>query len=237
MRIAVFSDVHGNLTALEAVLDDIASQGVDRLVCLGDLAVSGPQPGECVAAIREAGALCVHGNTDLAALCVANRVGDVGRYSVIDPKIIEWYVARLGAAGVDYLAGLPRTQVLEVDGQRLLFTHASVRDVKQTVQPGDAAERLAELFGDTDSDWLLVGHLHHPYLFRLGGRRVINPGAVSRSLDGNGRSSYVMLDTETGGVSFRRVGWDVDSVVAAARKCGYPEELAELERLLRTGAQ
>lgn len=237
MRIAVFSDVHGNLTALEAVLADAASQNADRLVCLGDLAVSGPQPAECVAAVRDSGALCVHGNTDLAALCVANRIGDVGRYSTIDPKTIGWYVDRLGAADVDYLAGLPRTQVLEVDGQRLLFTHASVRDVKQTVQPGDTADRLTELFGDTNSDWLFVGHLHHPYRFRLGGRRVINPGAVSRSLDGDGRSSYVMLDTETGNVSFRRVGWDVDSVVASARQCGYPEGIDAFTLLLRTGMQ
>lgn len=233
MRIAVFSDIHGNLAALEAVLADIRQQRADRLVCLGDLLYKGPWPGECVTAVQASGALCVHGNTDWAVLRAAGRLSD-GR--PIDPQDhLQWHVTRLSPACLDYLEQLPRSQTIEADGQRFLFAHASVADVARAIMPGDSAATLNDLLAGSECDWVILGHTHVPYMFRLDGKRVINTGAVSRSLDGIGRPSYVVIDTVTGSVDHRRVDYDVDRALAAARERQFPFDLGQYERLLRSG--
>lgn len=235
MRLAVFSDVHGNLAALEAVLADISEQRADRLVCLGDLAYNGPWPGECVAAVRDAGALCVHGNTDRAVLRAAGRLDDGRPIAAEDRLTLDWHVARLGTADLDFLASLRRNEQLGADGIRMLFVHASVKDVTRAIRAGDTTDTLIRLMDDAECDWIFLGHTHVPCLFQLDGRRIINTGAVSRSLDGNGRPSYVIVDTRTGGVCFRRVDYDIDRTLSAARERGFPYDLAGYERFLRTG--
>lgn len=237
MRIAVFSDIHGNLAAFAAVLADIAAAGADQLVCLGDLALNGPWPGECVAAVRDSGALSVHGNTDLALLRATGRLRDGRPVSPSDQAALAWHGERLSAADLDFMAALPRVRTIAAGDVRLQFMHASAVDVSRAIRPTDSPETLEELTDGARCDWFVLGHTHVACLFRLDGCRVLNTGAVSRSLDGNGRPAYTIIDTETGSVTFRRVGYDVERALATARERGWPLDVAEYERLLRFGSQ
>lgn len=223
MRIAILSDVHGNLAALEAVLADIAAESPDRIVCLGDLAFKGPQPAECVARVRELGIPCIHGNTDLMLLMAAGRTPArplPAGYRLPDPVPpgLVWPLARLSAADLDYLAGLPFDCRLEADGQSLLFVHASPQDAVAGIVPTMPAAEIRPLLRDERADWIIAGHVHQAFAFRLDGRWLANPGAVGFSLDGDGRAAYAILDTARSRFELRRVAYDVESAVAAARE-------------------
>jgi len=240
VRIAIISDVHGNLAALEAVLADIARDAVDQIVCLGDLAFKGPQPAECIARIRELGIPCIHGNTDVMLLMAAGRkpsrplpLPEGFRMPDSPPPPLAWPLARLSAADLDFLAGLPFDHRLEADGVSVLFVHASPQDAATGVVPTMGADEIRPLLRDERADWIISGHVHQAYAFRFEGRWLANPGAVGFSLDGDGRAAYAVLDTARSRFELRRVAYDVDATVAAARErdfCFDPDRYAEALR-------
>lgn len=240
MRIAIFSDVHGNLTALEAVLADIDPESVDAMVCLGDLAFKGPQPAECIRRIRELGIPCIHGNTDVFLLMAAGRKPKrplPGGFSLPDPlpPAIAWPLQHLTDADLDYLAGLPFSHRLEADGQSVLFVHASPQDAATGIVPTMRPDEIRPLLRGEQADWIIAGHVHQPYAFRFGGRWLANPGAVGFSLDGDGRAAYAVLDTERSRFELRRVAYDVDAAVAAARARDFYADPERYGAALRAG--
>lgn len=187
MRIAILSDVHGNLTALEAVLAEIQQDGADQIVCLGDLAFKGPQPAACVERIRSLDIPCIHGNTDLALLQFAGP--HQPELDEVPPAIaarFRWPAERLSAEDLAYLAGLPFAHRLEADGQSILFVHASPQDVVSGILPTMAPEQIRPLLQEEQADWIIFGHTHQAFAFRFEGRWLANPGAVGFSLDGDG---------------------------------------------------
>lgn len=216
MRIAAFGDVHGNLVALTAVLNDIATSGVDASVCLGDYAYKGPAPGDCVQVIRGLGVPCVHGNTELALLREAGRLPDTRQLSEDEIPLAHWHVSRFSTADLDFLVGLPRVHRINDGQQTLLFTHAHPDEVERAVMPGDPTQAVDERLAGLGCNWLIMGHTHVPYLFRSSGVRLVNAGSVGFPLDGNPRSSYVIIDTDSGIVEFRRVAYNIDAAVALA---------------------
>lgn len=234
MRIAILSDVHGNLTALEAVLDDIARVEADQMVCLGDLAFKGPQPEACVARIRELGIPCIHGNTDLALLQFAGPPQpDLDEVPPAIAARFRWPAERLSAESLCYLADLPFSHRLEADGQQILFVHASPQDVVSGILPTMAADQIRPLLQGEQADWIVFGHTHQAFAFRFEGCWLANPGAVGFSLDGDGRAAYAILDTARSSIELRRVSYDVDAAVAAAREqefCFDPDRYGEALR-------
>lgn len=240
MRIAAFGDVHGNLTALEAVLQDLAAERPDAVVCMGDLAFRGPEPAECLAAVRALGIPCVHGNTDLLLLSAVPGPWSAGipaacRAPAAAQPWLNWHTARLSAADLRYLAGLPFSHRLEADGQRLLFVHATPQDCTSTIQPGDAPAALEARLAGTEADALVMGHIHRAFAFRQGGALLVNTGAVGFSLDGDWRAAYALLDTARGGVELRRVAYDRERALAAARRAAFCFPEAEYAAALRSG--
>lgn len=236
MRIAVISDIHGNLAALEAVLGDVAAQRPDATICLGDLAFKGPQPAECVARIRELGIPCVHGNTDLYLLQIAGVAPTRPLPEGVDlPLYLKWHVERLGSENLAYLAGLPFEHRLEADGVRIRFLHATPQDCVSALRPSTPTEKIAERLAGLDADWLVMGHIHTPFLFRFAGTVLVNTGAVGFSLDYDWRASYALLDTGTGSVALRRVAYSIDEAVAAAAATGFPFGAAWYGQALRMG--
>lgn len=222
MKIAVISDVHGNLPALEAVLRDVEQQGADLTVCLGDLAFKGPAPGECVRRIRTLGIPCVHGNTDLALLHAAGHPGarplPEGYTVDLDQMpFLNWHLSRMADAELDYLAGLP----FDYRVAGIQFVHASPRDCNAAIRPGQPADVLADRLHGTTAQCVVMGHIHEPFVQRLGERLLINAGAVGFSLDRDWRPAYVLLGTEGGAVIHRRVEYAIDEAVALARSQGF----------------
>ncbi len=240
MRIAAFGDVHGNLVALEAVLADMAGQRLDAMVCMGDLAFRGPRPAECVARVRGLGIPCVHGNTDLCLLSGldddrARAIPAACRAPAASLPWMRWHVERLPADDLAYLAGLPFAQRLEVDGQRLLFVHATPQDCTSSIEPSHPADAVEARVRDIAADWLVMGHIHRAFAFRHGRLQLVNTGAVGFSLDGDPRAAYAVLDPGRGCIALRRVAYDVERALADARDAGFCFPADEYERALRTG--
>lgn len=240
MRIAILSDVHGNLTALEAVLSDLHSQRPDQMICLGDLAFKGPQSGECVARIRELGIPCIIGNTDLFLLEVAGlRAAASLSQGVKVPEAmlpsVRWHVDRMTREDLTYLASLSFSHRLTAGGQSVLFVHASPRDVVSGIRPTMSAEEIRPLLKGEQADWIICGHVHEPYAFRFEGQWLANPGAIGFSLDGDGRASYAILDTTACSFELQRVAYDQDAAVAAAREREFWVEPAAYRRILQDG--
>ena len=234
MRIAVLSDVHANLHALEAVLADVDGGGFDELWSLGDLVGYGPRPNECAALLRERAALCLAGNHDLVVLgkisiaAFAGEAAAAARWTqtVLDDEARNFLDAlepKAAAPGVELFHGSPRDPVWEY------------------VLSNDAA---AAAFALTERPLVLVGHSHVALELSNGDdlrgepapagtqlelgrlRRLLNPGSVGQPRDGDPRAAWLEIDIEAGRATFRRTDYSVGQTQDEMRERGLPEALA-----------
>jgi predicted phosphodiesterase len=235
VRVAVVSDIHSNLHALEAVLAAIDADAPDELWCLGDLVGYGPRPNECCAAIAERADVCLGGNHDLAVR------------GTID---LEEFGGEAGIAArwtSDVLESPARALLdrLEPEGTAhgVALYHGSARDpVWEYVLSDEGALATLEL---TNAPLVLVGHSHVALQVVLSGedldgglapagrevelggvRALLNPGSVGQPRDSDPRAAYLLLDLETQRASFRRVEYDVERTQREMREAGLPEMLA-----------
>jgi len=238
VRVAVVSDIHANLAALEAVLAAIDASPPDEIWCLGDLVGYGARPDECCALVRERATVCLGGNHDLAVrgtIDLRDFSGDAGIAA-------EWTRSVIEEESLAFL------QTLDVQGTAhgVALYHGSARDpVWEYVLSDDAA---AATFMLTDAPTVLVGHSHVALAVSstlAGGiapqgttvdlalaRWLLNPGSVGQPRDGDPRAAYATLDLDAHTASFERVGYDVARTQAEIRAAGLPEALA---RRLETG--
>lgn len=234
MRIAVLSDIHANLPALEAMLAALGR--VDAVWHLGDVVGYGPHPDEVVARLRELGAVGVRGNHDAAAL-------DVEMAEWFNPdarRAIEWTAGRISATTRAWLGALPER--LEDEG--LTLVHGSPRD--PTWEYMTTAQEARTNLASFATTHLLFGHTHVPIAYRhdggrmetlvatdggslaLDARRILaNPGSVGQPRDGDPRASAAILDTATATLTWRRVAYPVAKTQADIRAVGLPGWLAD----------
>jgi predicted phosphodiesterase len=200
-RIAVFSDVHGNLPALEAVLADMDASGIGERYCLGDLVGYGPDPSGVVARVRETGIPTIRGNYDDG---VGNRRGQCGCYYVTEQAKSDGAAsyaftdAALDEADHAWLAALPDDLRLDVGGARMLLAHGSPRKINEYLLPDRTDEFLAKLAVRADADVVCIGHVHIPYhrsMLAEDGRTVhyVSSGSVGKPKDGDPRAGWVEL--------------------------------------------
>lgn len=217
MTVALLSDVHANLVALQAVLADLPA--VDALWVMGDTVGYGPDPADTLALLQERGARIVAGNHDRA---VATGLG-IELFNPIARQAAQLHRAWLGAAERDQLAELPLT-LQPADGYEIC--HGSPRDPlwEYVFDARTAAQAMAA----TAALRCCVGHTHLPAVFGAGaGKLMINPGSVGQPRDGDPRSSYALLDIATATVEFRRVEYDVPETQRRMRQRKLPEVLAD----------
>lgn len=234
MRIAVLSDIHSNLAALEAVREDLPA--VDEVWVLGDIVGYGPQPNEVIAMLQELGARSVLGNHDGAAIGTV----DAAEFNPDARTAIEWTAEQLDPNGRAYLGTLPEVRV----SGDLTAVHGSPRDPiwEYITSTAVAAANLGSF-----ETWLcLFGHTHVPVIFRaddgrmdaipaapgdpvrLDARRsLINPGSVGQPRDGIKDSAYAILDDREATAEFRRVPYDIGRTQRLMREVGLPPRLAE----------
>ncbi|MGD9495551.1 MAG: metallophosphoesterase [Armatimonadota bacterium] len=237
MRYAVLSDIHSNLVALEAVLDDLAGEAIDRYVCLGDIIGYGARPNQCCDVIRELGAVTVRGNHDEAAVDTTKAEW----FTAPARACILWTAQQLRADNLQFLRELPPLCVID---DRFTICHGSIPDPDHyTVTPLDALLSLSVMetpvgfFGHTHyAEWFASAdraHLPSEHPLPAGGivrtdngrLYLINPGAVGQPRDGNERASYAVYDVETGQVSVRRVEYDIAKTVQQMQAAGLPEAM------------
>ncbi|HVA31076.1 MAG TPA: metallophosphoesterase family protein [Gaiellaceae bacterium] len=235
MRVAVLSDIHGNLNALEAVLAALETGPPDELWCLGDLVGYGARPNECCRAIEAGASICLAGNHDLAVrgtIDLAEFSGDAGAAA-------SWTRTVLSEEARSYL------DRLQPEGSRadVALFHASARDpVWEYVLSDESAVATLEL---TEEPLVLVGHSHAALQIALhdgvlagglapagteidlrSGRALLNPGSVGQPRDGDPRAAYLILDLAARTASFRRVEYDVERTQEEIREAGLPDALA-----------
>ncbi len=235
MRVAVVSDIHSNLHALEAVLAALEGDAPDELWCLGDVVGYGPRPNECCAAVEARAAICLAGNHDLA---VRGTI-DLAEFSGDAAAAARWTRDVLTERARAFLdATEPQGTAAGV-----ALYHGSARDpVWEYVLSDESAEATLELAG---TPLVLVGHSHAALAaferdgtvggglagagteLDLGdGRFLLNPGSVGQPRDGDPRAAYLLLDLDARRASFRRVEYDVERTQAEIRELGLPEPLA-----------
>jgi diadenosine tetraphosphatase ApaH/serine/threonine PP2A family protein phosphatase len=233
MRVAVLSDIHANLPALDAVLAAVAPYAA--VWVLGDIVGYGPQPDEVIERLRDEHARGVMGNHDAAAL---GRI-DTDVFNEDARIAVEWTAAHLGGPARDWLAALPERHV---EGD-FSMAHGSPRDpIWEYVFSTPVARRNLGAF---DTRHCLVGHTHVPLVFRdddglmetlspsdgsrvhLDERRtILNPGGVGQPRDGDPRACAMVLDPEAGIAEWHRVPYDIPAVQALMRTAGLPARLA-----------
>jgi len=236
MKIAVLADIHSNLTAFEAVLEDIEQRGgVGEVWCAGDIIGYGPDPRECIETARKTCSLCVAGNHDLAAAGVIDT-SDFNPYAAAANR---WTAQQLTHSEVEFIKGLPLT----VERGDFTIAHGSPREpVYEYILDAATAMGNLEAFS---TRYCVVGHTHAPALFAFGKSRpvktqglgdgddiklgserlIINPGGVGQPRDGDPRASYGLIDTDRRIFTLHRVPYDIPSVRSRMEKAGLPEVL------------
>ncbi len=235
-ELAFFSDVHGNVSALRAVLSDLTSRGIDRVFCLGDLVGYGPDPNGAIDLIREAGVATILGNYDDG---VAFDRGDCGCYYAdaaarrIGDASYEFTAATVTLEHKAWLRGLPRELRVEAAGLRLHLFHGSPRRINEYLQEDRDERTFRRLAAQTDADVLLFGHTHKPWHREYGGVLFVNVGSAGRPKDGDVRAAYTVIHLAEGRppvVEVQRVAYDVEETARGVLAAGLPVELAEAFR-------
>ena len=234
MRVAVLSDVHSNLRALEAVLAEIDAGGFDTIWFLGDLVGYGPKPNECAALLQERAAICLAGNHDLVVL---GKI-EIDAFAGDAAAAARWTQTVLDDTARRFLDTLQPQAV--APGVELF--HGSPRDPVWDYVLSDGVAAIA--FVLTEAPLLLVGHSHvalelsvgHELRgkpapggtqLELGGlRRLLNPGSIGQPRDGDPRAAWLEIDFGTGRATFRRTDYPVERTQAEMREAGLPEALA-----------
>lgn len=218
--IAVISDIHGNLWALEAVLRDLDRVSPQQVVVAGDLAFGGPTPGECVALIRRRGYPTIRGNTD-EWLTNAPGAGVPG--GVADAA--AWTRARLTAEDRRYLSVLPFLWRTSHDAGDILVVHATPWSISDAVMPDASEATVVRVFQEAGAAAVVYGHIHIAYVRELDGRLLINPGSVGLPYDGDPRASYALFSADRGAwrTTLHRVDYDLSEALNASRQSDNPE--------------
>jgi diadenosine tetraphosphatase ApaH/serine/threonine PP2A family protein phosphatase len=238
VRVAVISDVHANLYALEAVLGEIDREPPDAIWCLGDTVGYGPRPNECCELVRERADLILVGNHDLLALGSAEV--DVAEFNPEAAEASLWTAKQLSGESRTFLEALEPTA--ERDGVQLF--HGSPRDPvwEYVLTEVAALDALAR----TEAPLVLVGHTHVATALRLedgrleggvapadfeagldSGRWLLNPGSVGQPRDANADAAFLELDLAAKRARFRRVAYPVERTQEEIRERGLPDSLAE----------
>lgn len=233
MKYGIISDIHGNLEALNAVLDDAADKGVEKYLCLGDIVGYGANPKECIKKIISINAECVVGNHDHAVVGLTDTV-----YFNTNAKMaVTWTEQILSEKEKKFLADLPF--VRKVDD--ITLVHSSLESPEMwryVLNDVDAEKNLKRL----ENRICFIGHSHMPCIFQeqynsralfdflnritIKEKSIVNVGSVGQPRDGDPRASYVIYDSETMIVSFERVPYNIKAAQKKIIKAGLPKILA-----------
>lgn len=245
MRIAVFSDVHGNLTALEAVLKDITTKDVDEVVFAGDLCLIGPRPAACLRMIQESNVTNIYGNTDDWILMRQTPPPHLN-------ALAQWTAAQLSSSEQSWLDDLAFSHRVSPSDQAqddLLIVHANPLDVNQLIFPSEeqqmalygrirqSDEELGALVAVVEAEVLAFGHLHIPGERMWNKLRLVNISSVSMPGDGDARAKYGIFEWRNGAWLFERqyVSYDMALEVEAYRQAQLPGWETVVESMLTKG--
>jgi predicted phosphodiesterase len=218
----VLCDIHGNLPALRAVLDDVAHEGVETVVIGGD-AVGGPLPVETIERLMALGegARFVRGNADREIVEAYDRRQPEAGAPAGPERTAAFAAARISSGQRDFLDGFEPTVALAVNGLgEVLFCHGSPRSDTEIITTATTAERLRGILAGVEESVVVCGHTHRQFDRRVDGWRVINAGSVGIPYEGRSGAYWALLGPD---VELRRTEYDLDSALEELRAGGFPD--------------
>lgn len=237
MKVAIISDIHGNMQALEAVLADIEKEKCKKIFCLGDLAMAGPEPAKAVERIKklyDRGKIeLIQGNTD-------EMVGDYNTWGEqvkskfpIMGNAIENDVKIIPENLKEFLRNLPKQKKIEIEGVKVLLVHGSPRKNDENITPDLPIDKVEEMVAGTNADLIFCGHTHVPCGYQTTTKQtVVNVGSVGRPFTSNPQSCYVVAELSKGSFEIKHKLIDYDkekaSEILAKRHFEGADKLAQI---------
>jgi putative phosphoesterase len=221
-EIAVLADVHGNLHALEAVIENAEARGISSFLNAGDLIGYGPYSQEVIELLRSKNCVSVVGNFDLEVFQKPNGEKDEKKIA------IEFTRKQVSKAYRSYLLSLPRFVRLEIAGKRFFMTHGSPDSIDEHLYADTSVPRLNEIAGEVKSDVIITGHSHEQYVRDLSGVFFLDPGSVGRPGDATPKASYAVIKLKPLAFDLVRIDYDVIGAAQACRKKGLPESFSQM---------
>jgi putative phosphoesterase len=230
--VAVITDIHANLPALDAALGRIDELGIERVYCGGDLVGYGPHPDEVCTLIQDRDIPTIYGNYDYA---IGRDLEDCGCAYVdqhdreLGQRSVEWTLAHTGRRSKEFMRGLPFDLRFEVGGNRVRLVHGSPRKVNEYLFEDKPARTFGRIAAGADCEVLVFGHTHRPWMREYGGVLFVNCGSVGKPKDGDPRGSFAILQpaVESVDVTIERVAYDAEAVARQVAEAGLPAEYGE----------
>lgn len=234
MKIAIISDIHGNLEALKATLKDIEKRDVDKIICLGDLIAKGTHPKECIELVKEKCEVVLQGNCDRV---FSEEYEELDNIPEQELKRIKWNQSMISMEDRRYLSDLPYCHEFYMSGSLVRLFHAGPEADNKAIINLDSIETKLNMFYPSEktvsqnvTDVIIYGHIHHPYMDKIYNKTIINVGSVGNSFDvirnpekdsnvlETTKSNYLIIEGEYGSkeynsdISFQfiRVAYDID---------------------------
>lgn len=231
MRVAVLSDLHGNLVALDACIADLDAQGgADAIIAAGDLCLDGPKPKKVLQRLEQLGVTCLRGNTERY---LTDPNGE--HFDGVEDAQLAWTRRELGEAMLSMLRELPFALRLGEDDNQLLIVHANPLTDDEHLWPDADEATLERLVGEEKATAIAFGHLHLPYVRFWRGKLLVNVASAGLPKDGDPRACYAIFTEREGGweVKHRRVAFDVKKVATQLADCGIPNSVELIATLRR----
>jgi putative phosphoesterase len=238
MRFAVIADVHSNIYALDAALEDIKKRGIENIYCAGDLVGYAPFPNEVIETIKKAKIPTVMGNYDEATAYFKPTCGcdyPNEKAAEIGSQSIAWTKKHTSEASKEFLKTLPGKIEFTASGKKVLIVHGSPRQINEYLYETRPEEELKEIMNETEANILICGHTHLPYHKVINGKHLINAGSVGKPKHGDPMGTYVIVNIDHDvKVEIIKFKYEHEKTAQAIEESELPNELADL---LRTGGK
>lgn len=218
MLIGLVADVHSNAMALKEVLSVFDGLRVEKILHAGDIIGYNPYPDETLDLFKKKKIISILGNHDRALI-----TGDTSGFNPYAKAALEWTRNTASPDDVDYLLGLQDIESITLEGRRIVLVHGSPYDIDEYIYPEDA---VPELLSAVNGDVLVLGHTHVQFIKEYAEGIIVNPGSVGQPRDGNPDAAFAVLDTDSGKIQLKRVGYDIEKVIEDMLAAHLPEKLA-----------
>lgn len=225
MKIAVISDIHGNLSALNAVLQDIEKQGITNYFFLGDLVMNGPNPKEVFELIEDLSPeVWIKGNTDEWLEIIGEASPTDTDKEILMAKRTHFVRRALTDPQIDKLSKVQKESVVIINDKKILCVHGSPNSMEEAVGIMQPIDFFEDLMAHNSFDLMLCGHTHLPFIGFYKGKKIMNPGGIGFSLDEDPRASYgvITVGNNEFSLTIHRVDYEISAVLKTAKEKEFP---------------
>ncbi len=230
MKIAVISDIHGNIFALDEVLKNIEKQNVNYTICLGDLVGYGCNPNEVIERIKSEKIPCIKGNYDAS---VVDKDYTFIRENEVNSFSLPWAVKTVTDENIKFLKELPNSITLEFNNKKIQFVHGSPRRINEYLT--EDYEKFNEVIDEFNHDVLVCAHTHIPYIKEINSKIIINDGSVGKPKNGTPKATYLIINITKDNFSpeINSVSYDYKKIMDKMKNLDFPEKLIKSYELGR----